>query len=575
MRNHRRAAYDAPEDEYEELSVLPRGINAKKCPQDLLLAARDAWDRALREGEEHGYRNAQTTVIAPTGTIGLVMGCDTTGVEPQFSLVQYKTLAGGGSLRIINKGVTMALRRLGYSDKQTKTIEEFVMGTKSLNGCPHLSYDTLESLGFTSAQIKNIEMKLPDVFDIRSAFSPSILGKEMCIDSLGMTEEQYNNDFFDVLGYLGLDSTQINDANDYVLGRGTIEGAPGLKDEHLPVFDCATPGGKYGVRSIDWPAHVHMMAAAQPFISGAISKTINMPSNSTVSEIKDAYDLSFSTMIKACAVYRDGSKLSQPLMNQLVDSSALEEDDDEEVVIVQKMVEQVVESLPIPTPTAQPLAEAMVHDYIATRRSLPDSCEGGRMKARVGGHTVYLNHSSYDDGRLGEIMLTTSKEGAAWRSMLNQFAIAVSLGLQHGVPLEAFVNSFTFQKFEPSGMVMGGSGRVKMSSSIVDYIFRELAIKYLDRHDLSHVSQEDLDPYSISRPEITEDGVVRTKGEVRELQQTLEAFGNVEDAEAKTRRLARENGFTGDICTDCGSSQMVRNGTCLKCNACGSTTGCS
>jgi len=557
------------------LTVLPRGINAKKCPEDLLLAARDAWDRALREGEEHGYRNAQTTVIAPTGTIGLVMGCDTTGVEPQFSLVQYKTLAGGGSLRIINNGVTMALRRLGYSDKQTKTIEEFVMGTKSLNGCPHLSYDTLKSLGFTSAQIKNIEKKLPDVFDIRSAFSPSILGEEMCVETLGMTEEQYNDDFFDVLGHLGLDSSQINAANDYVLGRGTIEGAPGLKDEHLPVFDCATPGGKYGIRSIDWPAHVHMMAAAQPFISGAISKTINMPSNSTVSEIKDAYDLSFSTMIKACAVYRDCSKLSQPLMNQLVDSSAMEEDEEEDVIIVQKMVEQVVDSLPVPEPKAQPLAEAMVHDYIATRRSLPDSCEGGRMKARVGGHTVYLNHSAYEDGRLGEIMLTTSKEGAAWRSMLNQFAIAVSLGLQHGVPLEAFVNSFTFQKFEPSGMVMGGSGRVKMSSSIVDYIFRELAIKYLDRHDLSHVSQEDLDPYSISRPEITDDGVVRTKGEVREVQQTLGAFETVEDSAAKTRRLARENGFTGDICTDCGSSQMVRNGTCLKCNACGSTTGCS
>lgn len=540
----------------------------------MLLAARDAWDRALREGEEHGYRNAQTTVIAPTGTIGLVMGCDTTGVEPQFSLVQYKTLAGGGSLRIINKGVTMALRRLGYSDKQTKTIEQFVMGTKSLNGCPHLSYDTLGALGFTSAQIKNIEKKLPDVFDIRSAFSPSILGKEMCVGPLGMTEEQYNDDFFDVLGHLGLDSSQINAANDYVLGRGTIEGAPGLKDEHLPVFDCATPGGKYGVRSIDWPAHVHMMAAAQPFISGAISKTINMPSNSTVSEIKEAYDLSFSTMIKACAVYRDCSKLSQPLMNQLVDSSALEEDD-EETIVVQKMVEQVVEVLPIPAPKAQPLAEAMVHDYIATRRPLPDSCQGGRMKARVGGHTVYLNHSSYEDGRLGEIMLTTSKEGAAWRSMLNQFAIAVSLGLQHGVPLEAFVNSFTFQKFEPSGMVVGGSGRVKMSSSIVDYIFRELAIEYLERHDLSHVSQEDLDPYSISRPEITEEGIVRTKGEVREVQQTLGAFNNVEDSESKVRRLARENGFTGDICTDCGSSQMVRNGTCLKCNACGSTTGCS
>ena len=347
-----------------------------------------------------------------------------------------------------------------------------------------------------------------------------------------------------------------------------------MKDEHLAVFDCATPGGKYGVRSIDWPAHVHMMAAAQPFISGAISKTINMPSNSTVSEIKEAYDLSFSTMIKACAVYRDCSKLSQPLMNQLVDSTALQEEEEEDVV-VQKMVEQVVETLPLPDIKAQPLAEAMVHDYIASRRPLPDNCEGGRMKARVGGHTVYLNHSSYEDGRLGEIMLTTSKEGAAWRSMLNQFAIAVSLGLQHGVPLDAFVNSFTFQKFEPSGMVAGGSGRVKMSSSIVDYIFRELAIRYLGRHDLAHVSQEDLDPYSISRPEITEDGVVRNKGEVREVQQTLGAFEKVEDAVSKTRRLARENGFTGDNCTDCGSSQMVRNGTCLKCNACGATTGCS
>jgi|TARA_B110000240_G_scaffold47210_1_gene53498 ribonucleoside-diphosphate reductase alpha chain len=575
MRNHRRAAYDAPDSEYEGLTITPRGINAKKCPQDLLMAARDAWDRALRDGEEHGYRNAQTTVIAPTGTIGLVMGCDTTGVEPQFSLVQYKTLAGGGSLRIINKGVTMALRRLGYSAKQTKNIEEFVMGTKSLNECPQLSINKLESLGFSKKQIKNIESKLPDVFDIRSAFSPSILGKELCVETLGISEEQYNDDFFDVLGFLGLTSEEINEVNEHVLGRGTIEGAPGLKDEHLAVFDCATPGGKHGIRSIDWPAHVHMMASAQPFISGAISKTINMPSNSSISEIKEAYDLSFSTMIKACAVYRDCSKLSQPLMNQLVDPSALEEEEDEEVVIVRKMIEQVVETLPLPETKAQPLAESMVHDYIASRRPLPDSCEGGRMKARVGGHTVYLNHSSYDDGRLGEIMLTTSKEGAAWRSMLNQFAIAVSLGLQHGVPLDAFVNSFTFQKFEPSGMVMGGSGRVKMSSSIVDYIFRELAIKYLGRHDLAHVSDEDLDPYSISRPEITQDGVVRNKGEIREVQQTLGAFEKVEDSVAKTRRLARENGFTGDICTDCGSSQMVRNGTCLKCNACGATTGCS
>jgi ribonucleoside-diphosphate reductase alpha chain len=318
------------------------------------------------------------------------------------------------------------------------------------------------------------------------------------------------------------------------------------------------------------------MASAQSFISGAISKTINMPSNSTVSEIRDAYDLSHSTMNKACAVYRDGSKLSQPLMNQLVDSTALAEDEHEEEIVAQQMVQQVIEQLPIPQEISQPVATNFVHEYIASRKPLPDVRSSSTMKARVGGHTVYLSSSTYDDGRLGEIMITTSKEGAAWRSMLNQFAIAVSIGLQYGVPLDAFVKSFTFQKFEPSGMVTGGSGRVKMSTSIVDYIFRELAIHYIGRNDLAHVTPEDLDKTSISRPEITDEGIARNQGQRREVQLTLDAIpSNIEDSEAKTRRIARERGFTGDICNDCGSSQMVRNGTCLKCNACGATTGCS
>jgi len=576
MRNHRRAAYDAPPEEYEGLTVSPMGINSKKCPKDLLEAARMSWDRAVSEGEEHGYRNAQTTVIAPTGTIGLVMGADTTGVEPQFSLVQFKTLAGGGSLRIVNKGVPSALRRLGYTDGECKSIEEYIIGTGRLSGCPTLPISSLKDAGFKSEDLSSIEEKLKDVFDLRSAFTPSLLGRELSVDVLGMSEEQFDNVFFDTLGFLGFSPVDIEAAQSQIFGNMTIEGAPGLKEEHLAVFDCATPCGAKGTRSIAWPAHVKMMAAAQPFISGAISKTINMPSNSTVEDVRDAYNLSHTTMNKACAVYRDCSKLSQPLMNQLVDDHDLDEEIHEEED-VEELVQEVVNILPVPEEAAIPIAESFVN-FIASRRSLPDKKRATSTKARIGGHSVRLITGEYPDGKLGEIILVTSKEGAAWRAMLNQFAIAVSIGLQHGVPLEAFVKVFTFQKFEPSGMVEGGSGRVKMASSLVDWIFRELAIEYAGREDLAHVAVEDLNQFSISKPEITENGVMRTEGEKREVQMTLDATVaplQERDADARLRQAARERGFTGDICDDCGSSQMVRNGTCLKCNSCGSTTGCS
>ena len=570
MRNHRRAAYNVDADEYEGLSIAPMGIDSKKCPKDLLEAARTVWDHALAMGEEHGYRNAQTTVIAPTGTIGLVMAADTTGVEPQFSLVQYKTLAGGGSLRIINKGVPTALKRLGYSDTEAQEIVDHVMGTASLERCESVSLQRLQDAGFSDGEFAKVHANIESVWDARSMFAPHILGEEFCTGVLGISKEDCDNPFFDTLGHIGFSAAEIEEANTHVFGHLSIEDAPHLKAEHLAVFDCATPGGKSGTRCIDWDAHVLMMAAAQPFISGAISKTINMPSDATIDDVRAAYDLSHSTMNKACAVYRDGSKLSQPLMNSLVDMSSIEEEEEEEIVTVKKAVKQVAEALPLPEAKAAPIAEAFVHSYIATRQPLPAVRDSRTMKASVGGHTVYLTSSKYDDGRLGEIMITTSKEGAAWRSLLNQFAIAVSIGLQYGVPLDAFVKSFTFQKFEPSGMVAGGSNRVKMATSLVDYIFRELAIDYLGRNDLAHVSEEDLEVTSISRPEITEDGVARNQGESRNVQMTLDV-----DPAATIRQQAREAGFTGDICEECGSSQMVRNGTCLKCNECGATTGCS
>ncbi|MCH2637476.1 MAG: adenosylcobalamin-dependent ribonucleoside-diphosphate reductase [Candidatus Thalassarchaeum sp.] len=571
MRNHRRAAYNMADEEYENLSIAPMGIDPKKCPKDLLEAARGVWDHALAMGEEHGYRNAQTTVIAPTGTIGLVMAADTTGVEPQFSLVQFKNLAGGGSLRIINRGVPAALTRLGYSKVEVQEIVDHVMGTGSLERCESVSLQRLLEMGFSDAEFSKIEGAIESVFDIRMLFAPTVLGEDFSMGTLNIDAEECDNPFFDTLGHLGFSATEIEDAQMHVFGHLSIEDAPHLKAEHLPVFDCATPGGKNGTRCIDWEAHVMMMAAAQPFISGAISKTINMPSDVSIEDVQAAYDLSHSTMNKACAVYRDGSKLSQPLMNNLVDMSGAEEEEEEEVVVtVKKAVKQVAEMLPLPNEQAAPLAEAFVHNYIATRQPLPAVRDSRTMKASVGGHTVYLTSSKYDDGRLGEIMITTSKEGAAWRSLLNQFAIAVSIGLQYGVPLDAFVKSFTFQKFEPSGMVQGGSKRVKMAPRLVDYIFRELAIDYLGRNDLAHVSEEDLEVTSISRPEITDDGVARSQGESRNVQMTLDV-----DPETEMRQMAREAGFTGDICDECGGSQMVRNGTCLKCNSCGSTTGCA
>jgi len=581
MRNHRRAAYDAPAEEYEEITVLPMGINSKKCPKNLLDAARSCWDRVVREGEEHGFRNAQTTVVAPTGTIGLVMGADTTGIEPQFSMVQFKTLAGGGSLRIINQGLPSALSRLGYSESEAKGIEEYVVGTSKIN--PTIPKDRLSDAGINSELVKKVESKLPKVFHLRNAFAPDILGKDYCVNNLNMSEEDFyvdekgepqcKDEWFDTLASIGFSHEEIEAANKIIIGNGTIEGAPGLKEKHLPIFDCATPGS--GTRSISPDGHVKMMAAAQPFISGAISKTINMPSDSTIDDVREAYNLSYETMNKACAVYREGSKLSQPLMGQLVDSTHLDEDASEEERVVAKMVEETVKVLPIPEPEAQPVAESFVQ-AVLERKPLPDNKKGLNMKARIGGQSVRLLTGEYSDGRLGEIFLITSKEGQAWRAMLSQLAIAVSIGLQFGVPLKDFVNVFARQKFEPAGMMTGGSNRIKMTSSISDWVFRELAIEYLDQDEWANVSEEDLNPYSISKPEATDKGVMRSMGEKADVQLTLPAaVAPLEDAVTRDLKAARKQGFTGDICEVCGGIQMVRNGTCLKCNECGSTTGCS
>lgn len=579
IRNHRRAAYNVPDEEYEGLTIHPMGINPQHCPSDLLKAAREDADKAIELGEKHGYRNAQVTVIAPTGTIGLLMDCDTTGVEPDFALVKFKKLAGGGYFKIINQSIPPALTALGYNKDQVNEIVKYAKGQGTLNGCPYINPESLKSKGFTDEVISKIEKMLPSVFEIGFAFSKFNFTDEFLTKKLELSKETINSLDFDLLKELGFSRQEIASANDYVCGTMTIEGAPFLKHEHYPVFDCANKCGKKGTRFIRPEAHLKMMASAQPFISGAISKTINFPNSATVEDIKDAYLESWKLGIKANAIYRDGSKLSQPLniVSDEVLEEAIDEKDKHDIVRV---------------------AEKIIHRYIARRRRLPDRRSGYTQKAKINGQSVYLRTGDYINGQIGEIFIDMHREGAAFRSLLNCFAISISLGLQHGVPLDEFVDAFVFTRFEPSGIVTGNE-KIKMATSVIDYIFRELAVTYMGRYDLAHVEPDEIKSkaspgivknLSEAEPEYTDEEIVSER--VVELDKDNEPTYNYNlatNTDANQQKVvasekvlmnskvlkARQKGYTGDICQECQSMTMVRNGTCLKCMTCGSTSGCS
>ncbi len=575
--NHRRAAYGAPAEMYDGLTVKPVGLDAALTPPDLLAAAQETWDRALELGSQHGFRNAQASVVAPTGTIGLVMDCDTTGIEPDFALVKFKKLAGGGFFKIINQSIPAALKTLGYGAKEIDEIVHFAVGHGTLAGCPTIDHQALKARGFDDDAIDRAEKALPISFDIQSAFAPHVLGVDF-LKKLGLSDEELADWNLNVLDRIGFSGDDIDTANTWSCGTMTVEGAPHLKAEHLAVFDCANRCGRFGTRSIAYDGHILMMAAAQPFISGAISKTINMPAEAALDDIKRAYSLAWQKMLKAVALYRDGSKLSQPLSIAI----SSEEEDDLAEAVASKDVQHVAEAM----------AERVVIRYQARRRRLPQRRTGFTQKAGVGGHKVYIRTGEYDDGSVGEIFLDMHREGAAFRSLMNCFAIAVSLGLQYGVPLEEFVDAFVFTRFEPSGIV-GGHDRIKMATSVIDYVFRELAITYLGRDDLAQVSIEDIRHDAVGggkdqhkKPageESGDDANVRpiAVGETR-TQATLSAGGSAATTASRTSSLtttavqqARWMGYEGDPCPECGSLTLVRNGTCLKCESCGATTGCS
>jgi ribonucleoside-diphosphate reductase alpha chain len=490
------------------------------------------------------------------------MDCDTTGVEPDFALVKFKKLAGGGYFKIINQSIPLALERLGYNPDQINEIIKYAKGSGSLSGCPYINEESLKSKGFTEEIISKIEKALPSVFEIGFAFNKYTIGSDFLSSKFGLGEEQMNAFDFNLLSALGFSKQEIASANDYICGTMTLEGAPFLKHEHYPVFDCANKCGKKGTRFIRSSAHIKMMAAAQPFISGAISKTINLPNSASVDDVKDAYLKSWKLGIKAIALYRDGSKLSQPLnsMNDEELEAILEEKDNNDIVRI---------------------AERIIHRYIAKRRRLPDRRTGYTQKAKINGQSVYIRTGEYDNGQIGEIFIDMHREGAAFRSLLNCFAIAISLGLQHGVPLEEFVDAFVFTRFEPSGIVSGNE-KIRMATSVIDYIFRELAVTYLGRNDLSHVdpteTKSKLSPgivKKLSEPEFESEEVVSERLVELDKNESKKLSNSGYIQKTSKIKQAIEKGYTGDVCTECQSITMVRNGTCLKCMTCGSTSGCS
>ncbi len=626
IRNHRRAAHGQAST-YEQLSTLPVPLDAARCPDRRLVeAAMQAWDRALALGEQHGFRNAQVSVIAPTGTIGLVMDCDTTGIEPDFALVKFKKLSGGGYFRIVNQSVPAALAHLGYDAAAIAAIASHAVGHGTLAGAPAVNADALRAKGFDDATLSRLDKAVADAFDIRFAFNRWILGDDFCRDRLGLTEAQLADPKLDVLAHLGFTRSQVDAANAYACGAMTLEGAPGLKPEHLPVFDCATPCGRDGKRHLSTDAHIRMMAAAQPFISGAISKTINMPNGAAVEDCSRAYELSWKLGLKATALYRDGSKLSQPLAAMALPDAAV--DDADEPLAAKPPAQQA-------GIIAERIVERIIEREVAGRRQrMPQRRKGYTQKAIVGGHKVYLRTGEYFDGRLGEVFIDMHKEGAAFRSLMNNFAIAISIGLQYGVPLEEFVEAYTFTRFEPSGLVEGNDA-IKMATSVLDYIFRELAVSYLGRTDLAHVEPADLRadavgggiaqgalgeaPVPAVSP-LASVGFVRSnlyvlngRGSGQQAGTDSAAIGSATTVAAMAMppsglmddqtvalaasgggavvlsaatahavpdrlervREARLKGFEGDACTECGNFTLVRNGTCLKCTTCGSTSGCS
>ena len=614
MQNHRRASFNAPDNEYEKLTVKPQGINPQYAPAYIVAAARQSWNEAVEMGEQYGYRNAQTTLLAPTGTIGLLMDCATTGVEPDFALVKFKKLAGGGYFKIANEAVPSALEHLGYSDVETQDIIDYMRGSADVTNAPHINAESLKAKGFTDADLTSVSKALESAFEMQFAFNVWTLGED-CMKRAGFTPEEYNDPKFNMLKGLGFSSQEIAAANEYVCGTMTIEGAPHLKESDYKVFDCANKCGKKGERYIHWKGHLRQMAAAQPFLSGAISKTINMPNEATVEDVKEAYAESWKLSLKAVAIYRDGCKLSQPLSTKSKESDEdKKEREDEEAAAEKKTVPAVIKTTSVQehveaSSIAQAIeqASALLSQHVPNshvmpsyandgsisehriylhgeKRKLPAKRSGITISSKIGGTKLWLRTGEYPDGRLAEIFIDVYKEGTIVKSMMNMFAVSISMALQYGVPLEKLVDKFTFTRFEPSGMT--DHPNVKVCTSVIDFVFRILGMEYLGRTDFVQVPPKGIQMKKFEQmAKIAETTVKQKTLEIAPVfdsveqppagQDVLPTFGEG-NTEVKTEADKMLGEMMGDApaCPTCGHI-TVRNGSCYKCLNCGESLGCS
>jgi ribonucleoside-diphosphate reductase alpha chain len=581
MNKHRDAAYAI--DRKGGPGVVGPGDSG--VPRELIDAARQDWDEAVRLGEQFGYRNAQATVLAPTGTIGLLMDCDTTGIEPDFALVKFKKLAGGGYFKIVNQSVPEALRGLGYSSAEVADIVAYVSGTNTFTGAPYLGRRALLDRGLTEADLEKVEKALPGVFDVSQALSNWVLGPDT-MARLGVAPEVYGRPGFSLLKHFGLTAAQIEELNDVVIGRMTVEGAPHLRAEHLPVFDCANRCGKHGKRYLEPMAHVRMMAAAQPFLSGAISKTVNLPNDATVEEVERIYHEGWRLGLKAVALYRDGCKASQPLNTtdkddadradkSAADKSAADKtaaDKSEKIAAKAAKGEARVAEV---EGSAPKVVEGFAPPK-TVRHRLPKKRRGFTQEARVAGHKIFLRTGEYEDGSLGEIFVDMHKEGAAFRSLMNCFAISVSMGLQHGVPLSSYVDQFTFTRFEPGGIVEGHPN-IKFATSIIDYVFRVLGVEYQGRYDFAQVPPEEVQLELQNPTDVDAHKVAGARAslppEPMQKAEQVEFGFEANPASVLDQQLGEMMG-DAPMCDQCGHI-TVRNGACYKCLNCGNSMGCS
>ncbi|MBI4948054.1 vitamin B12-dependent ribonucleotide reductase [Candidatus Berkelbacteria bacterium] len=527
MKKHRSAAYK---------------INEKFCPTDLLEAAHQDWDEAVALGEQFGYRNSQVTVIAPTGTIGLLMDCDTTGIEPDFALVKFKKLAGGGSMKILNNSVPRALENLGYSSKEQQEIMAYAIGTGSLRGDTAINAETLSAKGLTTDEIAKLEKALPSAFNISHVFNSYVVGQDL-FDRLKITTEQTSSASFSLLKHLGFSDEQINSSNEIICGTQMLEGAPHLKQEHYAVFDCANKCGNKGTRYIEAMGHVRMMAATQPFISGAISKTINLPNDATVADVKNVYIQAWKLGLKALALYRDGSKGSQPLNSKKEEKSS---DKTETIKVV----------------------------YEAKRRRLPDDRKAITHKFNIAGHEGYITVGMYPEGTPGEIFITMAKQGSVISGLMDSFATSISISLQYGIPLSVWVRKLANSHFEPYGFT--SNPQIRITKSIVDYVMRFLGLKFLSPEEQQELgikstaaassNQELLD---LSAPQAKDSDGEETASQAKiVVQDPL-----IEGVTAATiEPTLTEVQSDAPPCPNCGS-MTVKTGTCYTCQSCGSTTG--